>query len=121
MTNFEKFKDKILELIDDDKFFTNRVAVDLTTGKPEECGKLNCNNCLFYNNCNERTLLRWLYAENKPNLKPCPFCGKTDTVLVNRDDTQYAVFCSVHKNGCGGASGYYYSEDEAIEKWNQRV
>ena len=121
MTNFEKFKDKILELIDDDEFSSHRVAVDLTTGEPKECDKFDCNRCLFQNsNCNQR-LIKWLYEECKTIIKPCPFCGKTDTIKIKKEGDQYIILCNVHKGGCGGSSGYYYFQEEAIEKWNQRV
>lgn len=65
MTNFEKYKDEILNFIDDCKFFDCSVAVDLTTGKPEKCCKIDCNKCLFRNsNCNQG-LIKWLYEEYK--------------------------------------------------------
>lgn len=121
MTNFEKFKDKILELIDDDEFSAYSVAVDLTTGEPEECDKFDCNRCLFQNsNCNQR-LIKWLYEECKTIIKPCPFCGKTESIKLKYSGTQCQILCNIHKGGCGSSSGYYNSEIEAIDKWNQRV
>lgn len=121
MTNFERFKDEILNFIDDDKFSDCSVAVDLTTGEPEKCYKFDCNRCLFQNsNCNQR-LIKWLYEEYKPIIKSCPFCGKTDTVKIKKEGNQYIIICSIHKGGCGSSSGYYNSEVEAIDKWNQRV
>lgn len=122
MTNFEKFKDKILELIDDDEFFSPHiVAVDLTTGEPKKCYKINCNDCLFQNSNCDQGLIKWLYEECKSIIKPCPFCGKTDTVRIRKEEDQYIILCNVHKGGCGGSSGYYYSQEEAIDNWNQRV
>lgn len=121
MTNFEKFKDKILELIDDDEFSAYSVAVDLTTGKPKECDKFDCSRCLFQNsNCNQR-LIKWLYEEYKPIIKPCPFCGKTESIKLKYSGIQCQILCDIHKGGCGSSSGYYNSEIKTIDKWNQRV
>lgn len=83
MTNFEKFKDKILELIDDDEFSSHRVAVDLTTGEPEECDKFDCNRCLFQNsNCNQR-LIKWLYEEYKELKVETPKLSKFEFDFCN--------------------------------------
>lgn len=122
MTNFERYRNKILELIDDDEFLSpHRVAVDLTTGESKECYKINCNECLFQNSNCDQGLIKWLYEECKTIIKPYPFCGKIDTVRIKKEGDQYIILCNVHKGGCGGSSGYYYFQEEAIEKWNQRV
>ena len=83
------------------------------------------------------------------NLKPCPFCGKTDTLeilsaksceeCINFEDElicpafepyhddmsdicpQKIIVCCFGKGGCGASSGYYTSEDEAIAAWNRRA
>lgn len=57
-------------------------------------------------------------------LKPCPFCGSSDVILVDfwaeseGDDNGYAVRC----NWCN-ALGPYYEEDKraAIVRWNRRA
>lgn len=74
-----------------------------------------------------------------PNLLPCPFCGKTHSLIIGAAsemwDTDehgqyphtetYAVFCDAStdggKGGCGGAGGYRLTKDDAIEAWNRRV
>lgn len=125
MTNFEKHKDKILELANSKKF----MGINLITNEPIDCLETGiCNDkCLFYNqNCYTSidtisSLIKWLYEEYKPIIKPCPFCGKTDTIKIKKEENQYVICCSVHKGGCGSSSGYYNSEIEAIDKWNQRV
>ena len=79
-------------------------------------------------------------------LKPCPFCGKSVAEVctaqsceecVNfeneelcpaykpfseeNDDCPYkAVVCVMNKGGCGGASGWRGSVEEAIYTWNKR-
>lgn len=73
-------------------------------------------------------------------LKPCPHCGKTESLRVGTDadfddvdeDTVtgwYQVCCSAYQDyssgrndgGCGAASGYAPTREEAIEKWNRRA
>lgn len=72
-----------------------------------------------------------------PNeLRKCPFCGKEYTVNLY-DCTEcspcvdeppcdgcnwkkYLIVCSVNLGGCGAASGWYDTEEKAIEAWNRR-
>lgn len=67
-------------------------------------------------------------------LKPCPFCGK-ETELVTKEINQrlddiifpmFQVVCSMQsgmyaKNGCGAASGWRLTEEEAVRAWNRRA
>lgn len=67
-------------------------------------------------------------------LKPCPFCGKHETLEVlhhtecdwlpqdedNVGDGTY-VICSVPRGGCGASSGYAEGADEALARWNRRA
>lgn len=77
-------------------------------------------------------------SEAKPELAPCPFCGKTHTLIVGAasevwDEDQngpfphtetYAVFCDAstdgRKGGCGGSGGHFLTKEEAAEAWNRR-
>lgn len=77
-------------------------------------------------------------SEAKPKLAPCPFCGKTHTLIVGAasemwDEDQngpfphtetYAVFCDAstdgRKGGCGGSGGHFLTKEEAAEAWNRR-
>lgn len=77
-------------------------------------------------------------------LMPCPFCGadaaKISTAMQleecamaeseecpARKDADAAkcgyktVVCDVNKGGCGAASGFWPTEEEAVRKWNQRA
>lgn len=76
------------------------------------------------------------------NLKPCPFCGQTEYLVVGTDvdlgvsgevlEAQsiepgyYTVCCSAERafyeppRGCGASSGYYPTKEEAMNKWNRR-
>ena len=63
-----------------------------------------------------------------PELKPCPFCGRIDKIiLVFEDDYNYCkYFCDAsgfqnnNNRGCGASSGYAPTAKEAQEKWNTR-
>lgn len=125
MTNFERYRDEILKFANNKKF----MGINLITNEPIDCLETGiCNDkCLFYNqNCYTSidtisSLIKWLYEEYKPTAKPCPFCGKTESIKLKYSNTQCQILCDIHKGGCGSSSGYYNSEIEAIDKWNQRV
>lgn len=71
----------------------------------------------------------------KNELKPCPFCGNTNIHKTNcreledcahfevcdTDILYFAYVCSVNHGGCGATTGYYETEEEAIEAWNRRA
>lgn len=64
-------------------------------------------------------------------LKPCPFCGRVDKLVIwatetpfdDRRLTNWRVSCdrSGDNTGCGGSSGAYLDRKEAIEAWNRRA
>ena len=69
---------------------------------------------------------------NEIKLKPCPFCGRSDTLSINEvsqrlDDTdikQYTVICNTSGDnaGCGASCGYrHFAKQDAIEAWNKRA
>lgn len=69
---------------------------------------------------------------DKIELKPCPFCGRTNTLIIHEviqqlDDTdikQYTVICNTSGDnaGCGANCGYrHFTKQDAIAAWNKRV
>ena len=65
-------------------------------------------------------------------LKPCPFCGRTNKLIIHEvshllDGTgikQYTVVCNASgdNTGCGANCGYWhFTKQEAIEAWNRRA
>ena len=54
-------------------------------------------------------------------LKPCPFCGKKESVIVFKENDEYIVCCDWSQDGCGATGGYSDSIKSAIEKWNRRA
>jgi hypothetical protein len=64
-----------------------------------------------------------------PHLRACPFCGHSGE-LTDSDKTRvfgvseafgYTVLCSGAKGGCGATCGYWETEAEAAERWNERA
>lgn len=74
-------------------------------------------------------------------MKPCPFCGKTNTLVVtssaelNSEDEEefnawphsdsFAVMCDASRpngpGGCGGMGGFFPAAEEAMAAWNKRA
>lgn len=80
MTNFEKYKDEILEISKETK-----VAVDKTRNTPTRCPNISCKKCLFYPRCDEEPFVKWLYAEHR---EPAPMLTKEER-----------VFCEIVRHG----------------------
>ena len=67
-------------------------------------------------------------------LKPCPFCGGEKLIITSCIELEecnnfeececmpyYIICCDFRQGGCGAASAYCQSEEEAIEAWNKRA
>lgn len=55
-------------------------------------------------------------------IKPCPFCGKKSSLLVDHDELNwFFIHCSPSDFGCGTTGPGGISEEDALEKWNIRV
>ena len=60
-------------------------------------------------------------------LRPCPFCGDNEAPLVvvrrGKDGwrDRFLVLCDYEHGGCGGSSGWYHYEPEAVGAWNRRA
>ena len=50
-------------------------------------------------------------------LKPCPFCGKKESVIKG----DMIIVCSAKLGGCGASTGCYDTLKETIEAWNRRA
>ena len=87
------------------------------------------------------TILRGKHMEI---LKHCPFCGKSESVILTTaklmEDCKhfedsgecscfkydepcgaYIVVCDYTQGGCGASCGYASSKEKAIRKWNMRT
>ena len=56
-------------------------------------------------------------------LKPCPFCGRTEGGLfVDTDEIGWHyVWCAPSDGGCGATGPGGVDDDHAIERWNSRA
>lgn len=54
--------------------------------------------------------------DTKIELKPCPFCGSRDIVIVKYDDNMWAACKSCHVK-----TVLEHSEKSAINTWNRRT
>lgn len=56
-------------------------------------------------------------------LKPCPFCGRTDIHIEPNGIGDYSVVCGHELTGCGASTSDYRceSEEQAVERWNRRM
>lgn len=86
MTNFEKYKDEILEIAENDGV----LALLRATGEPVNCGHIHCSDCIFCpDNCQSKVLL-WMYdeaIEEPPRLtaKERGFCEIIRSGYIARD------------------------------------
>ena len=82
-------------------------------------------NCNCYDITQEVIDIVQKWSDEHPDIKPCPFCGKSDCVKFNWEDDgsypQVQVICDATKDGCGSSSGFTDNEEEALELWNKRV
>lgn len=67
-----------------------------------------------------------LCGQMTDELKHCPTCGKTDTVIIT-DDTvvsnykMFRVICSCKLGGCGTSTGHRPTAEEVVNLWNTRI
>ena len=57
-------------------------------------------------------------------LKPCPFCGRSDTPVIIQDyvtDRWIVVCASIPNNGCGARTMPKLEPEYAIKAWNRRA
>ena len=59
--------------------------------------------------------------KTKSVIKPCPFCGKEESVYMFKERKDYAVVCDYNLGGCGACGGYRETPKDAAEAWNKRV
>ena len=92
MTNFEKYKDEILEIVEYSDIAS--IAIDNKKNKPQCCGGTQCSQCIRYDNghCSSRNFFKWLYEEAKeaqPKLtaKERGFCEIVRSGYIARDQS----------------------------------
>lgn len=84
MTNFEKYKDEILKLLDKN---IDEIGILKTTGEPKNCYCINCTDCWFCNKDCRLGFIKWLYQEYKEKLTKVErgFCEILQKGYIARD------------------------------------
>lgn len=113
-TNFEFYKDEILEVLDDCWGF------GIENGKISKCGTTNCNRCDFSKEvsnvaCN-KARFEWLYAEHvdQPKLtkRERAFCEAVQTGWIARDENEllwlFGDSSNIVKDDCEWISDSYF-------------
>lgn len=91
MTNFEKYKDEILEIVEHNNIAS--IAIDIKKNKPQYCSGTRCSQCIRYSDdgrCSSQDLFKWLYEEAKESLptltlKERAFCEIVKSGYIARD------------------------------------
>ncbi len=53
-------------------------------------------------------------------LKPCPLCGKSESLEFDHYDEIWYILCNAKKGGCGTTSGGYENKSEVVDLWENR-
>lgn len=53
-------------------------------------------------------------------LKPCPFCGSEEPIVMIDGRMDKRIICNKGKGGCGAEIGWYVSIIELRKAWNGR-
>lgn len=110
MTNAEKYKDELLEIIKIGKNF----AVEKESGKLIPCYRLLCNDCLLKGSNCVRKKLEWLLAEyEEPKINIPPDTPIDTKVLVSDDGV---VWNKRHYAGC--INGKYWTWGYDRTSWS---
>ncbi len=54
-------------------------------------------------------------------IKPCPFCGREDSVYMLKERDEWHVQCDFTWGGCGAGGGWRKTPKEAADAWNKRA
>lgn len=98
MTNFEKYKDVILEISKNG----DRVAIDKCTGALRVCRNINCDNCALCTDSISCTapLMLWLYEEyQEPPIDWSTFPVDTKVLVSNDGEKWHPRHFAKYENG----------------------
>ncbi len=109
MTNYEKYIDKILDIV------KNYIGIDAETGKMIICGQTSCQKCAFYDtfDCTEK-VKKWLYSEHQE-----PILDNVEKqYLENMLRPFRKKICYISKLYHSGTDMYYLFIKMVTECWN---
>lgn len=117
MTNFEKYKDEILEISR-----TQAIAINKRRNAPEKCSNSVCSECLLHEgrSCNQKAIFQWLYSEYQ---EPAPkltkaergFCEIVKTGYIARDAVKKCLVYYSEEPEKDLNGYYWYSPYDSVE------
>lgn len=111
MTNFERYRNEILEISKNG----DRVAVDRRTKKVQSCSDVTCWNCVFYNGdapCSAPLML-WLYEEyQEPSIDWSKVAVDTKVLVSNSGNYWCKRYFAKRKDG------RYYTWYQGATSWS---
>ena len=121
MTNFEYYKEEILEIIN------NGDSLGVCKGKPVKCTSIECSECISSDGqgC-DKGIYPWLYAEHteQPKLtkKERQFCELVETGWIVRGELGDLNFwIKKPEKRHQGAYGYWMASSNDDEKYNNGI
>ena len=111
MTNFERYRNEILEISKNG----DRVAIDRRTKKVQSCSEGTCWNCVFYNDdafCSVPLML-WLYEEYQEPVIDWSTVPIDTKVLVSDSGNHWSKRYFAKRTG-----GRYYTWYQGATSWS---
>lgn len=110
MTNFEKYKDEILEIVNSG----SNIALDIDGNKVIACKNLSCENCEFQDepDCTQ-SFVKWLYEEYEEPPIDWSTVAVDTKILVSKDGNHWSKRYFAKRKG-----GRFYTWYQGATSWS---